>query len=141
MEKNIGQLLKEAARALNYSIDQFAAPYGLTGNQMSLIDFMSRQPSLTCSQQQVEHEFNIKRSTTTVMLQRMVAKGLLNQHPSATDGRKKVVTLTIKGQGLIGPVRSFIQEKDQHLLENLNPAEIAAFRRILVMIKEEAEHD
>lgn len=141
MEKNIGQLLKEAARALNHSIDRFAAPYGLTGNQMSLIDFMSRQPNLTCSQQQVEHEFNIKRSTTTVMLQRMAAKGLLDQHPSATDGRKKVVTLTAKGQGLVVPVRSFIQEKDQQLLENLNPTEIQAFRRILVMIKEEAEHD
>lgn len=124
--KNIGQQMKETARAFNASMDRFASQYGLTGTQMSLIDFLGHQPALTCNQQQVEQEFNIRRSTTTVMLQRMVTRGLIVQIPAPDDGRKKIIQLTTTGKKLVPIVADFISHNDGQLAQRVDLEKLRA---------------
>ena len=68
----IGRLLKMATNSLNQEFNRFAQQYDLTGTQMSVIDFMANCESQECDQHMLEREFNIKRSTTTVIIQRLV---------------------------------------------------------------------
>ncbi|WP_294423021.1 MarR family winged helix-turn-helix transcriptional regulator, partial [uncultured Streptococcus sp.] len=89
MEKNIGRLVKKASNQLGREFDQFAKPFDLTGMQMSIIDFISYGLKEEYFQQDIEKEFNIQRSTTTVLLQRMEKKELIYRQVSQKDARQK----------------------------------------------------
>ena len=43
--------------------DQFARQYDLTGNQMAVIDFITNHADQEVFQRDIEHEFEIQRST------------------------------------------------------------------------------
>ena len=73
----IGRLLKVASNQMSREFDNFAAQLDLTGQQMSILDFLGNQSEedsgKEISQTMIELEFNIRRSTTTEILQLFVA--------------------------------------------------------------------
>lgn len=115
MPKSIGRLLKDAYYTLNKDLDNVSRPYGLTATQMILIDFLSLS-KVAVSQKDIEKEFNIKSSTVTVQIDRMVAKGLVQRCPSSTDKRIKKITLTNKGIDLSEDIKDIINENDNLIL-------------------------
>lgn len=135
----IGRLLKMATNSLNQEFNCFAQQYDLTGTQMSVIDFMANCESQECDQRMLEREFNIKRSTTTVIIQRLVKKGLIEQRQSVTDRRQKVVTLTAKGRDLAPKVRDYILASEERLRTNFTAEELRQFKEILKFIIGEDE--
>ena len=131
MEKNIGRLVKKASNQLGREFDQFANPFDLTGMQMSIIDFISYGLKEEYFQQDIEKEFNIQRSTTTVLLQRMEKKELIYRQVSQKDARQKSVHLTQKAQDLVAECRSYFQLQEKELEERFSEDEIAIFEKIL----------
>ncbi|MBD9120215.1 MULTISPECIES: MarR family transcriptional regulator [Streptococcus] len=131
MEKNIGRLVKKASNQLGREFDQFAKPFDLTGMQMSIIDFISYGLKEEYFQQDIEKEFNIQRSTTTVLLQRMEKKELIYRQVSQKDARQKSVHLTQKAQDLVAECRSYFQLQEKELEERFSEDEIAIFEKIL----------
>ena len=131
MEKNIGRLVKKASNQLGREFDQFAKPFDLTGMQMSIIDFISYGLKEAYFQQDIEKEFNIQRSTTTVLLQRMEKKELIYRQVSQKDARQKSVHLTQKAQDLVAECRSYFQLQEKELEERFSEDEIAIFEKIL----------
>ena len=131
MEKNIGRLVKKASNQLGREIDQFAKPFDLTGMQMSIIDFLSQGVKEEYFQQDIEKEFNIQRSTTTVLLQRMEKKVLIYRQVSQQDARQKSVYLTEKAQGLVEECRSYFRNQERELEKNFSEEDIAIFEKIL----------
>lgn len=90
----------------------------------------------------IEQEFNIKRSTTTVIIQRLVKKGLIEQRQSVTDRRQKVITLTARGGELAPKVREYILASEERLRANFTAEELRQFKEILkFMIEEDEEND
>lgn len=135
--KNIGQLIKSAHNALNNDINRFASQYDLTGTQMSVIDFIARHNHHQVSQRAIEEEFNIRRSTTTTILQRMSKRQLITRSSSNTDRRQKIVQLSPQGEKMVPIVQRYIEEHDHQLLANYSEQEIAQFRQMLIEISEE----
>ena len=131
MGKNIGRLVKKASNQLGREFDQFAKPFDLTGMQMSIIDFISYGLKEEYFQQDIEKEFNIQRSTTTVLLQRMEKKELIYRQVSQKDARQKSVHLTQKAQDLVAECRSYFQLQEKELEERFSEDEIAIFEKIL----------
>ena len=131
MEKNIGRLVKKASNQLGREFDKFAKPFDLTGMQMSIIDFISYGLKEEYFQQDIEKEFNIQRSTTTVLLQRMEKKELIYRQVSQKDARQKSVHLTQKAQDLVAECRSYFQLQEKELEERFSEDEIAIFEKIL----------
>ena len=131
MEKNIGRLVKKASNQLGREFDQFAKPFDLTGMQMSIIDFISYGLKEEYFQQDIEKEFNIQRSTTTVLLQRMEKKELIYRQVSQKDARQKSVHLTQKAQDLVAECRSYFQLQEKELEERFSEDEITIFEKIL----------
>ena len=136
---NTGRLLKQASNNLSKNFDSFAKPFDLTGMQMSIIDFLGRKAGDDCFQTDIEQEFNIQRSTTTVMLQRMEKKELIKRQVSNQDARKKSVVLTEKGQQLVTKCQEYFQQHEKQFESAFSDEERAIFTKILTYYKNQKE--
>lgn len=127
----IGRLVKQANNAMNQEMNAFAQQYGLTGTQMSIIDFLTHFSGNSCDQHQIENEFGIKRSTTTVLLQRIAKKNMIECYPSPEDRRQKIVMLTAEGQKLSSDVSAYITQYEEKLKADFSEQDISKIRRFL----------
>ena len=110
-------------------MDAYAARYGLTGTQMSIIDFLGESPNRT--QRDIEIEFDIRPSTTTKILQRMEASGLLTARRDPRDGRQRVIAPTAKTRGMQTAARAYIEGQQKAMERRFDQRELAAFDRVL----------
>lgn len=129
--KNTSRLLKIANNQISKRLDQLALPYGLTGTQMTILDYLYNHESEMVLQKDLEEEFNIQRSTTTVLLQRMEKKDLIERFPISPGARKKDLSLTKEGSRLALIVHTYVDDMQKGLEENFTAQEIAVFEKIL----------
>lgn len=123
MTPQIGILLKN----LNNDLQRYSAieakKMGLTQVQMSIIDFVYRnEASRELYQTDVEHEFNIQKSSATTLLKLMEKKNLIVRSPSKTDSRYKTILLTAKPRKSAKRIRSFYSTNEEELRADLGPA-------------------
>ena len=135
----IGRLVKQANNAMNQEMNAFAQQYGLTGTQMTNIEFLTHLPGNSSDQHQIENEFGIKRSTTTVLLQRMAKKNLIERYPSPEDRRQKIVTLTAEGQKLSSDVSAYITQYEEKLKADFSEQDLSKIKRFLSTMIEEKQ--
>ena len=128
---HFGRLLKQANNNMMHHFDQFAKQFGLTGNQMAVIDFIMNHEEEEISQRDIEHEFNIQRSTTTVLLQRMEKKGLIDRHTSSKDARQKAVALTDKAVKIASACQTYLRAEEEELAQQFSAEEREIFLNIL----------
>ena len=133
--KSIKKLLKQALIQSERERDSFAKSLGITGGQMSVIDFISDQQDKTTSQHSIELEFNLRRSTVTVMIQRMEKRDLVKRITSANDKRQKLVSLTDKGKALVPKIKAKIKMDNADLQQRFSPEQLSATIEVLEYIK------
>lgn len=126
-----GRYLKQANNNLIRQFDKFAKQYDLTGNQMAIIDFLSNHPEKEQFQRDIEQEFEIQRSTTTILLQRMEKKGLIERHTSAKDARQKSVVLTAKARSIASACHAYLLEEEEDFIQRFTDEERAHFFKII----------
>ena len=114
------------------NFDKFAQQYGLTSMQMSIIDFIGRHPDQSITQRDIEHEFNIQRSTATTMLQRMEKKHLIKRSVSTEDARQKKVELLPEAQELEQVSMQYMLRQSERLKMKFTYEDIQVFQRILM---------
>lgn len=135
MKEPIKKLIKQASTQIDREREHFASGLGITGVQMSVIDFLANQKNQAADQRAIEHEFNIQRSTTTVMLQRMEKRQLIERIIDPHDKRKKKVKLTAKALALVKKIRTYIKQDDEKVISNFSNEELNTIKRLLKMIK------
>ncbi|WP_455446003.1 MarR family winged helix-turn-helix transcriptional regulator [Streptococcus salivarius] len=128
---HFGRLLKQANNNMMRHFDQFAKQYDLTGNQMSIIDFITNHADQEIFQRDIEREFEIQRSTTTVLLQRMEKKGLIQRHTSSKDARQKAVVLTDKALSIASACQSYLRKEEEEFVQLFSAEERDIFFKIL----------
>ncbi|WP_294053887.1 MarR family winged helix-turn-helix transcriptional regulator [Streptococcus sp.] len=128
---HFGRLLKQANNNMMRHFDQFAKQFGLTGNQMAVIDFIMNHEKQEIFQRDIEHEFNIQRSTTTVLLQRMEKKGLIERHTSSKDARQKAVVLTDKAVKIASACQVYLRAEEEEFAQQFSAEEREIFLNIL----------
>lgn len=131
----IKKLVKQATTQIERERDHFAASLNITGTQMSVIDFLSNMTDYTASQNEIEQEFDIRRSTTTIMVQRMEKRGLVERIASPSDKRQKLVKLTDKSQTLVQKIHEYMKQDDIKLRANFTDEELEITRKVLNVIK------
>ena len=129
MSEDYGKRIKRAANLMSRSMDAYAGQYGLTGTQMSIIDFLGEAQNH--SQRDIEMEFDIRPSTTTKILQRMEASGLVAIKRDPRDGRQRIIALTAKARGLQTAVRAYINDQQTAMERRFDQRDLAAFDRVL----------
>ena len=129
MSEDSSKRIKRAANLMPRSMDAYAGQYGLTGTQMSIIDFLGEAQNH--SQRDIEMEFDIRPSTTTKILQRMEASGLVAIKRDPRDGRQRIIALTAKARGLQTAVRAYINDQQTAMERRFDQHDLAAFDRVL----------
>lgn len=132
----IRKLIKQAAKGIDQHSSDFAKEMKLTRAQMATIDFLGKQPGQMVKQRVIEEEFAIKRSTTTIMLQRMEKRGLVSRLPDPADKRQKLVKLTDEAKELLPGIQEEIKDDDLELLDHFSQADLDTVRRFLKYIAE-----
>lgn len=106
---------------------------GMQGPMLGFIDAKSRtQPVF---QKDIEKEFNIRRSTATVMLQKLEQKDLIVREAVEEDARLKKIVLTPKAEALNQRIREQIDAFHEELEAGLTEEEKEQFFVILDKIK------
>uniref|UniRef100_A0ABS3IU69 Winged helix-turn-helix transcriptional regulator n=1 Tax=Bifidobacterium asteroides TaxID=1684 RepID=A0ABS3IU69_9BIFI len=129
MSEDYGKRIKRAANLMSRSMDAYAAQYGLTGTQMSIIDFLGESQDHT--QRDIEMEFDIRPSTTTKILQRMQTSGLVAAKRDPRDGRQRIIAPTAKARGLQKAVRDYIDSQQKAMDRRFSQRDLDAFDRVL----------
>lgn len=139
--ETLKKLIKQATTQIDRERENFANSLGVTGVQMSVIDFLSNHQNNLASQNEIEHEFNIKRSTTTIMLQRMEKRGLIVRVDDPKDKRKKQAQLTESALKIVPKIRQYMKQDNEEGLDNLSMKDVNTITAFLRGIKEGKAND
>lgn len=139
--ENYGRLLQQCTNSMSQQLGRFAAQYGLTEVQMSVINFMSSQPGGEVAQQAIEEEFHIQRSTVTATLQRMETRGLLTRKQSPDDARRKTVKLTSRARQSVDAIHNYIDHEQREFEQRFSRTQIADFKEMLAFFARERDHE
>lgn len=141
MMEPLKKLIKQATAQIDRERELFASQLKITGVQMSVIDFLSNHKNYIASQNEIEHEFNIQRSTTTIMLQRMEKRGLIIRINDDKDKRKKQAKLTEKSLKLVPKIKQYMKQDNEEVVRNLSSAEIDVITSFLQDIRDGRAND
>lgn len=101
-----------------------------------LYDNLGKQPIY---QKDVEKEFVIRRSTATIILQRMEKAGLVRRIVSQDDARLKEIVLTERARKIHPAARAAIIRAEKQATRGLTNEEIETFLRVARKIAENIE--
>jgi len=130
-DRRLGAWLRDAEHQMNLEMNAFAQPYGLTGMQMSVVDYLGRRGNVATFQVDVEREFHVQRSTASMLIKRMVERELVTRVVAASDSRKRQLQLTSQGQELVPIVTAYLKQQDERMVVDLTPEEAVAFQLAL----------
>lgn len=116
MKDSLGVMIKKAHNALARDSDHYAKTLGLTGMQISVINFIANnEQHHDLFQRDLELEFNIRKATCSSLVSKMVATDLLVRAPVKDDGRYKRLLLTPKARQLATQIEAFFEASEQRM--------------------------
>ena len=141
--KAIGFVVKTLSNQVKRQIDIGVSKCdidGVTGMQCWVIGYLcDNADKKDIFQKDVEAQFNIRRSTTTVILQLMEKNGLVTRESVAYDARLKKLILTQKALGIHRKIEAQINLVEQRIAKDLSEEEIEKFFEIVSKISKNIE--
>ena len=112
----------------------------LTISQAYVIDFISIEgKDKEIFQKDLEREFDLKRSSISLMLNNMEKSDLIERVPVTEDARLKKIVLTQKSIKLYEKISNAIDSIENKLSEDITPEEIKVFQSVLDKIRNNLE--
>ena len=112
----------------------------LTVSQAYVIDFISNEgKDKEIFQKDLEREFDLKRSSISLMLNNMEKSDLIERVPVTEDARLKKIILTQKSIKIYEKISTAIDSIENKLSENITPEEIKVFQSVLEKIRNSLE--
>lgn len=117
-----------------------AIDHNLTISQAYVIDFISiKGENQEIFQKDLEKEFDLKRSSVSLMLNNMEKSDLIKRVPVAEDARLKKIILTSKSRKLYEEISKAIYSIENKLCESITPEEVNVFKTVLDKIRNNLE--
>lgn len=111
-------------------------PANLTGMQYALLGFISnRIDHMDIYQRDIEAEFNIRRSTASVMVKQLERAGLIRRESVPNDARLKKIILTEKADAPQKASKRNMERLQALLTRGLSPEELKNFNATLDKIQ------
>ncbi|SCJ27049.1 transcriptional regulator SlyA [uncultured Clostridium sp.] len=112
----------------------------LTVSQAYVIDFISNEgKDKEIFQKDLEREFDLKRSSISLMLNNMEKSDLIERVPVTEDARLKKIILTQKSIKIYEKISTAIDSIENKLSENITQEEIKVFQSVLDKIRNNLE--
>ena len=132
---SIGKLFKIGQRNLVKDLDTLAVAHGVTGAQLTAIDFIADNKYVT--QKDIEQEFHIKASSVATMIDRMVEKKIVTRVASTKDKRVNEVHLTAAGMKINKIAKHIISTHDEDILRPFSEGEQKTIIKFLKYVAED----
>lgn len=110
-------------------------------SQAYVIDFISDNSSRDIFQKDIEKEFDLKRSSVSLMLNNMEKNDLIKRVPVAEDARLKKIILTEKSIELSRKISDAIDSGENQVAKGITPEEIDVFYKVLGKIRNNLENE
>lgn len=136
----LGPLLGHCAHLARERMDARLARYGVTPAQIHVLHYLYHCGN-QAPQCDVTAHLKVKPSTANGILDRMEEKDLLRRSVSASDGRKRLITLTEKGAGLQEGLRQKFEETEQLMTKGFSEEETAQLHELLRRVMANLEED
>lgn len=101
------------------------AGFDLTSPQFAALTILDENPGI--DQATLAGMIALDRPTIGGVLDRLVAKGLVERHTNKTDRRAKRLTVTSKGKETVKELRPVVLASQQLIMSGLSPEEAAQF--------------
>lgn len=108
--RRIVRQLRESSRAAEQQ-------FGLTGAQLFVLHTLAHYPSLSLNE--VAEHTCTHQSTVSVVVSRLVDRGLVTREASSQDARRLVLSLTKQGRELLRRAPDAVQEKLVHGINSM----------------------
>lgn len=132
-DKNIGLIFKILSNQMKRKIDSKLNNH-VTNIQMFILRYIDNTQD-DIYQKNIEQVLDIRRSTTTEILNVMEREGLIKRKSIDNDKRKRKIILTSKGKEYVNTCKKTISEIEEALLENITEKEKEVFFNVLEKIK------
>lgn len=133
IEHVVGYLLAIASVTTRECYHQaIGRPCELRPVEFTLLMLLLGNPG--ASPKQLGRALRMPAPNVTVLLDRMVARGLIERRRSATDGRALEVRLTADGEALAWRTRGISATMEEGLLEHFTPGERVLLRELLLRL-------
>ena len=136
----LGPLLGHCAHLARERMDARLTSYDVTPAQIHVLHYLYHCGN-QAPQCDVTAHLKVKPSTANGILDRMEEKALLRRSVSASDGRKRLITLTEKGEGLQEVLRQKFAETEQLMTKGLSEEETAQLHELLRRVMTNLEED
>ena len=134
-KKRLGVSFKIIANTIKRTINQ-SLDYNLTDNQMFILIYVAKnQSKKDILQKDIEKILNIRRSTTTEILQIMERENLIKRIAVLDDKRLKKIILSDKGLNYVKQFEKKIKQVEKCLLNDISEEEQEQFFKVLEKIK------
>lgn len=133
IEHVVGYLLAIASvTTREYYHQNIGRPYELRPVEFTLLMLLLGNPG--ASPKQLGRALRMPAPNVTVLLDRMVARGLVERRRSATDGRALEVRLTADGEAMARRTHAISTTMEDGLLERFTPGERVLLRELLLRL-------
>ncbi len=133
-KSDLGFVIRNLSRQIKASVDsEIQKDYidEITGTHGYILGFLCNNDGRDIYQKDIEHEFGIKRSTATKILQLMEKNQLLYRVSVSGDGRLKKIILTDKARKISGEIDRQIGHFEKAMVENFTQEEIDEMHRLI----------
>ena len=134
-QRAIGFEIKCLSNMIRRKLDTTFSSPEFDGLNAMMGYIMDHEETQDIFQKDIEEEFNIRRSSATVMLQGLEQRGYIRRTQIEKDARLKKIELTEKARKLQKRVRSEIDRFHEQLEKDLSKEEKEEFFRLLDKIK------
>ncbi|MGC6768193.1 MarR family winged helix-turn-helix transcriptional regulator [Enterococcus sp. LJL51] len=135
MSKKTALRVKIVANELNRKVAELLKEDGepSSGIQMRILNFIDRKnhKEEPVYQKDIEHEFDIRRSTASGILQRMEKRQLIERQSCKDDNRLKAIFLTLNGQIKVKENICKLEKFDKQLIQDISEEELETFFNLL----------
>lgn len=128
--------------ALNRYLERQATPdkrEKIPEIQAMTLGYLYRHQDQVVLQKDLEQHLQIRKSTTSTLVQRMLAKGLLATQPAPQDSRAKQLLLTDLARQQIHQIDTSAREVERRLRQGISDADLATFLRVIRQIKKNTD--
>lgn len=135
IRKDVGRLIKIISIKLKRILDNKLGD--ITDIQMFILDYLyHNQEKKEIYQKDIESILEVRRSTTTEILNIMEKNGFIMRNGSCNDKRKKIIVLTEKGINYIVRFQKVMVEVENSLLKDISDEDLKVFFMVAEKLKD-----
>lgn len=133
-----GLLFTRAHKAVRGCIYTILDRYNLTPSYWAILGITNQAPE-GVRLAAVARQMDVKAPLVTMLAGDLIKMGLITRVPHHTDGRAKLLVVTVKGKTLANKVEAELDAEIARLLAGASAKDLEAFQRTLEIIISNAE--